>query len=92
MPALTNITIPTPEPYDKQNSAKQQENYYYVYLQLLQVAKTNGEQVSFNPSSSLSVDVAAIVQALQDLQYNGEIIDFGELRIRLEGRVKSLGV
>lgn len=92
MPALTNITIPTPQPYDKNDSNRQRENYYYVMLQLLGVAKTNGETVSFNPSSSLSVDVDAIVQALQDLQYNGEIIDLGELRIRLEGRVKSLGI
>jgi hypothetical protein len=92
MAALTTITIPTPEPYAKQDSARNQENYYYVYLQLLAVAKANGESVSFNPSSALSVDLSTVVAALHDLQFNGEVIDLGALQIRLEGKVKSLGV
>lgn len=89
---LTNITIPTPEPFDKQAATRNQENYYYVYLQLLQAAKTAGESVTFNPSTALSMDLSAVVQALHDLQFNGQIFDFGGLRLKFEGKASGIGV
>jgi hypothetical protein len=84
MPALTTITIPTPEPYSKNDATRNQENLAYVQLQILSVAKTNGEAVAVN--------LTDVVQAVQDLQFNGQILDFGNLQIRLEGKVQGIGV
>lgn len=39
---LSQLTIPTPEPYDKQAAQKQIENLCYVLLQLLVLGKAAG--------------------------------------------------
>lgn len=92
---LTTITIPTPQPYDKQNSERNRENYYYVWLQILQAAKNAGESVSLNPSTSLAVDLADLVQAVRDLMYNGQELsiplpDGPELTLKFTSRALSL--
>mgnify|MGYP001369093493 CR=1 FL=1 len=73
---LTTVTIPTPQPYSKDDGTRNQENYYYVWLQILQAAKNAGESVSLNPSTALTVDLAELVQAVKDLHFNGEEISF----------------
>jgi hypothetical protein len=90
MASLQNITIPTPEPYDDKDPTRQQENYYYVYLQLLQAAKTAGEQVSFNPSTALSVDLSDLTAAVQSLAFNNEEFRLGALTIRFCGKVVTI--
>ena len=39
---LGSITIPTPQPYDKQDSNRNTENFYYAMLQVLQTIKSAG--------------------------------------------------
>lgn len=90
MAALTTVTIPTPEPYDSKNDTRNQENLAYVYLQLLQVAKAAGEQVSFNPSTALSVDLSALTSAVQSLAFNNEEFRLGALVVRFCGKVVTI--
>jgi hypothetical protein len=40
--AFSSLTIPTPEPYSKNEPSKQLENLCYVLLQMLALGKTNG--------------------------------------------------
>jgi len=39
---LSQLTIPTPEPYQKNEPTKQLENVCYVLLQMLVIGKTSG--------------------------------------------------
>lgn len=87
---LTTITIPTPAPYDNKNPEMQRENFYYVWLQILQAAKYAGESVSLNPSTALTVDLSQLVAAVQALAFNNQEIDLGDLTIRFRGRVLSI--
>ncbi len=89
---LTSITIPTPQPYDAKDPTRQQEDYYYVWLQILQAAKTAGESVSLNPSTSLNVDLADLVQAVQDLAFTGEKIEMPALGLTLARLGKTLAI
>jgi hypothetical protein len=68
---LTTITIPTPQPYAKSDATRNTENYYYVWLQILQAAKDAGETVTLNPSTALTVDLSDLTQAVKDLLLNG---------------------
>ncbi len=87
---LTNITIPTPQPYDKQSPTRQQEDYYYVWLQIMQTAKAAGESVTLNPSTSLNVDLAELVTAIKDLACTGERIEIPTLGLKLVRIGKTL--
>jgi hypothetical protein len=92
---LTTITIPTPQPYSKQEDTRNTENYYYVWLQILQAAKDAGETVTLNPSTALTVDLAELVQAVKDLHFNGEEISFPlpdgpEITLKFTRRTSSL--
>lgn len=40
--ALSQLTIPMPEPYQKNDASKQLENLCYVLLQMLVIGKANG--------------------------------------------------
>lgn len=73
---LTTITIPTPEPYQKQDPTRNQENLAYVQMQIYAALKAAGETVSMNPSTALTVDLTDLIQAVKDLQFNGEEISF----------------
>lgn len=87
---LTNITVPTPEPYSKNDPSRNQENLAYVQLQIYEAAKTAGESVSFNPSTSLSVDLAELIAAIEALQHNGQVFDFGQFRIFFDGKTATI--
>jgi hypothetical protein len=93
---LTTITIPTPQPYDEKDPERQRENYFYVWLQILQAAKTAGESVSLNPSTSLSIDLSDLVQAVKDLAFNGYefslpgLLEGQELTFRFTHKTTSL--
>jgi hypothetical protein len=92
---LTPITIPTPAPYYDKDPHKQRENYYYVWLQILQAAKTAGESVSLNPSTALTVDLSELTQAVKDLLLNGyelsvPLPDGPELTLKFTSRSLSL--
>lgn len=87
MPALTTITIPTPEPYLKNDPTRNVENLAYVQLQIYAAAKAAGETVSLNPSAP---DLTALIEALHALQYNGETIDLGDVSIILTGKATTI--
>lgn len=90
---LTTITIPTPEPYLKNDPTRNQENFWYVWLQILQVAKDAGESVTLNPS--MTIDLADLTQAVKDLMLNGQELSLPlpngpELTLKFTGRSLSL--
>ena len=92
---LTTITVPTPQPYTKHEPTRNAENYYYVWLQILQAAKTAGESVTLNPSTSLTVDLSELTQAVKDLLLNGyelsvPLPDGPELTLKFTSRSLSL--
>ena len=89
---LTTITIPTPQPYTKQDATRNNENYYYVWLQILQAAKDANESVTLNPSTSLTVDLADLTQAVQDLTFTGEKIEIPALGMTLAKLGKTLSI
>lgn len=91
---FSSLTIPTPEPYDKQSPTKQQENYYYVMNQILAQMKANGETKDINPSSSqtVNVDLTDLIAAVQDLAFTGEKIELPALGLRLEKIGKTLSL
>ena len=84
MVSLATITIPTPEPYDSQYPHRQQENYLYVWLQILDQAKQGGE--------SISLSDADLTEAVQDLAFTGEKITIPALGIVLSKIGKSLSI
>lgn len=69
---LQTITIPTPEPYAASDPTKQQENFYYVQLQMLAQAKAN--ELPFTLDAG-SLSLAGLIAAIQDLRFNGQMID-----------------
>lgn len=92
---LTTITIPTPQPYDEKNPTQQQENYYYVWLQIFQAAKTADERVNLDPSTSLTVDLTDLIQAVKDLSLNGQelsipLLEGPEITLKFTHRSLSL--
>ena len=70
---LTDITIPTPAAYDSADPHKQRENLCYVFLQLLTKMQTAGTDID-------------LVGAVSALQFNGESLDFGDVRLTLSNR------
>ncbi len=79
---LGAITIPAPEAYDPEYPHRNQENFYRSCLQILGQLSA----ISFEISDSEEAEKSAIVQALQDLQYNGETLDLGPLKITFTGK------
>lgn len=86
---LSQVTIPTPQPYDNKDANKQRENLCYVLLQVVSQAKQAGFTLT-DTQVSLTVDVTGIEDALRDLKYNSEVLDLGPIKIYLTGKTLSL--
>jgi hypothetical protein len=65
--ALNQLTIPTPEPYSKNEPSKQLENVCYVLLQILIVGKVNGVIFTVNPPDldTINAQLTALAEAFQ---------------------------
>jgi hypothetical protein len=72
---LSQLTIPTPEPFDKSQPERQRENLAYVAMQVLDLFKQAGVQIS-----SRGLD-GSISQGLLDLQYEGVVLDLGPIKV-----------
>lgn len=66
---LSSITVPTPEPYDDKDPDRQRENLAYVALQVIAQMQAHSMTVS---AAMLNGD---LVQALEDLQYQGVVLE-----------------
>lgn len=77
MLTLTDITIPTPAPYDADEPLKQLENLCYVVLQVLQKFQ------------AAETDVDAVT-AIKDLQYSGLVAKFGNVEFWLHSKAGGL--
>lgn len=84
-----NITIPTPEPYDEKDAARQRENFFFVVNQILTQAKAEGLTVSALLSQGTVLE--ELRDAVKDLQFNSMTIDFGPFQLQFDGRTFSLG-
>ena len=82
---LSPLSIPTPQPYSKADATRNNENFYYVMLQVLDLLKAAAFKI---PDKNEAV--TETVKALQDLQYNGETLDLGPLQITFTGKTISV--
>jgi hypothetical protein len=86
---FSQLTIPTPEPYDGGAKDKQRENLAYVVLQLIALAKQSGVKLTYTdvdtpPTTGLRLD--GIELATKELIWNGQTIDLGPFKIILHNR------
>lgn len=72
---LTQLTIPTPQPYDDKDPTQQLENLCYVALQLLGLAKSAGFVVRENQATVLDVSLAGVETKLDELKWNTILLD-----------------
>jgi hypothetical protein len=81
------LTVPTPEPYDKQTSTKQFENLCYVLLQVAAQMKANSETLTLNQTANqtVNVDLTELVAAVKDLVFRSYAVDFGCLKLESHG-------
>ena len=86
---LSQVTIPTPQPYNNKENNQQRENLCYVLLQAIGQAKQAGFTFA-DTQASLTIDVSGIESALRDLKYNSEVLDLGPIKIYLTGKTLSL--
>lgn len=83
---LSGIVIPTPEAsYSEEFPHRNAEYFFYACLQLLQQLAAQ----NFTIADAEEVTKNALTQAVKDLQYNDNVIDFGVFRIELRGRYKE---
>jgi hypothetical protein len=68
---LTQLTIPTPQPYDAKDPTRQLENLCYVALQMLSFAKAAGFVVRDN--------LAGVETKLDELKWNTIVLDLWPL-------------
>jgi len=81
---LTQLTIPTPEPFDKTQPERQRENLAYVGMQILSLFKQAGVTISSKiVDGSMTIDVDGLTQAVNDLQFQGIILDSNGTQIYL---------
>jgi hypothetical protein len=73
---FTNLTIPTPQPYDKNDGQRQQENFFYVLNQLLVLMKAAGFQLN-------DVDLSNIKTAIQGITLTGGVPDLTTVNAKL---------
>lgn len=87
------LTVPTPQPYDKNDGNRQQENFFYVLNQILAQLKTNNETKELNPtlSQTVNVDLTDLTQAVQDLAFNGQEINLQDIVTGLNLILKFTG-
>ena len=78
---LTQITIPTPQPYEKNNDNRQRENLCYVLLQMLAQAKSAGFVFrEYQPASvCMTADLSGVETKLDELKWNTILLDLWPL-------------
>lgn len=81
---LTTITVPTPEPYNSSYPHQQQENFFFVLLQIFDQAKQAGD--------SITLSNADLTEAVQDLAFTGGKIEVPALGITLSKIGKTLSI
>jgi len=86
---FANVTIPTPQPFDKNQPEQNRENMAYIVAQILQELKTNGFTLTFPETSTVTGDLTTLLtqikEALDALKYNDEVIELGNLLIHHKG-------
>jgi hypothetical protein len=78
---FNQLTIPTPQPFERSAPSQQQENFFYVLNQILGQLKANNETKELNPTATqtVNVDLADLTQAVKDLAFNGQMLDLSGL-------------
>jgi hypothetical protein len=79
--ALNQLTIPTPEPYSKNEPSKQLENLCYVFLQILVIGKANGVILDDQrlPAIKTAIDGITLTGGVPDLTtVNAQLTNLAE--------------
>lgn len=94
--SLSNLTAPTPEPYDRTQPEKQRENLAYVLLQVFSLAKDAGFVIpdkaglqSMFENVTLSVEIASlegVETAIKDLKFNSLTFSLGNASFVFDGK------
>lgn len=79
---FSSLTVPTPEPYDSGNPNKQRENFFYVLNQAIVLGKNEGWELP---------GPLEFWQALNDLQFQGVILDGGGVKILMTRKNTVIG-
>lgn len=92
---FSDLTVPTPEPYDSKNPERQRENFFYALNQVLGELKAASAEISINifvPEISTSVALSApgIEEAIRDLKYEGILLDLGNIKVIRTGKTGSV--
>lgn len=87
---LSLLTIPIPEPYDKNTPTKQQENFFYIVNQILDLMKQESFTIFDSQEPNVNISTAGIKEAIESLQWNDATIDLGPFRIILSSRTIQL--
>jgi len=90
---LSLITVPTPEPYLKNEPDRQRENLAYVGLQLLAQAKQQGVKVTYtdvDEGDTIGLQLDGTAQATRDLQWQNQTFDLGPLKIIVSNRIMGV--
>jgi hypothetical protein len=80
---LTNLTVPTPTPYSAEDPLKNLGDLCYVLLQIAQQA----QQAQFEISDQGAANLLEIKSAVDALAYNGQVLDMGDLKLILTGKL-----
>lgn len=89
--SLNQLTVPTPQPYSKNEPTRNQENVCFCCLQLLQLAK----DANFTLTDTLTVNVGGleltgVENAIKDLKFNSITIDMGAWQFLFDGKSPTL--
>ena len=82
---LSTITIPTPEPYQKNEPDQQRENLAFVVLQVIETIKQQNPIFDVDIVQAIkdlqlqTAPMSEIVQAIKDLQFQTAHITVGEI-------------
>ena len=76
---LTQVTIPTPQPYDDKDENRQRENLCYVALQMLSQAKQAGFVFQDSQTAVMNVNLEGVETKLDELKWNTIILDLWPL-------------
>ncbi len=76
---LTQLTIPTPQPYNDKKPTQQLENLCYVALQMIAQAKQAGFVIRENQATVLDVNLTGVETKLEELKWNTVVLDLWPL-------------
>jgi hypothetical protein len=87
---LSQLTIPTPQPYDKKDEQCQQENFFYVLNQLLVLMKVAGFQVNDTNLPNIKTAIQGIGLTVNPPDLSAMTQQITTVNLKLDGLTEKL--